>query len=476
MKKIKKPVFFIVFTIIALFSVSVFTGVYSYYGDIKRTYIKGVSDIRLGIDIQGGVDVTFTSSDDYDATDEQLDAASAIIKQRLTKLSINDSETYIDYAKDRIIVRFPWQAGETDFDPEKAVSELGETAMLTFREGKEMDSEGKPTGVTESTIILQGQDVTSATVQPQPNQTTGKYEDVVVLKLSDEGKQKFAEATARLATENGVISIWMDDTCVSAPTVQSAITDGEAVISGGNGGFADGEAKELADKINSGALPFKLVTSSFKTISPTLGTGALDAMVLSGIVAFAIIAIYIIVLYKLPGVVAVIALVGQIAGMLCAISRYFGFMPSATLTIPGIAGIILSVGMGVDANIITSERIKEEINNGRSLETALKLGYKRASSAIIDGNLTIVIVAIVLMGAFGTPDSVWYKLFSWAFRWFPSSTEGTVYSFGYTLLVGVIMNFIMGVTATKLMTVSLSRFKPFKNKKLYGYKGGETNE
>ena len=231
MKKIKKPVFFIVFTIIALFSVSVFTGVYSYYGDIKRTYIKGVSDIRLGIDIQGGVDVTFTSSDDYDATDEQLDAASAIIKQRLTKLSINDSETYIDYAKDRIIVRFPWQAGETDFDPEKAVSELGETAMLTFREGKEMDSEGKPTGVTESTIILQGQDVTSATVQPQPNQTTGKYEDVVVLKLSDEGKQKFAEATARLATENGVISIWMDDTCVSAPTVQSAITDGEAVIS-----------------------------------------------------------------------------------------------------------------------------------------------------------------------------------------------------------------------------------------------------
>lgn len=465
MKKIGKSAFFIVFALIVLFSASSVLGLNYVYGDNSTTLINGVDDIRLGIDIQGGVDVTFAPSDGYDATTEQLDSATEIIKTRLVSLGINDSEVYSDEKSDRIIVRFPWQAGETDFDPEAAVKELGEMAELTFRYGSdyELDEDGE-TVVPTGDIILSGTDIASAKAVSQLNDS-GEYEYVVSLTLSDTGTEAFATATTELAGTSTAISIWMDNTMISAPTVSSAITDGEAVISGS---FTYDSAKELADQINSGSLPFKMETSSFKTISPTMGEGSLDAIVLAGIIAFACIAVYMIVLYRLPGFVAVIALIGQIAGSLAVVSGWFGFMNSSTLTIPGIAGIILSAGMGVDANIITGERIKEELRSGKSLESALKTAYKRAASAIIDGNITNVIVAIVLMGAFGVPSSFFAKLLHPIFFAFSATAEGVVYSFGFTLLAGVIFNFIMGVFAAKIMVISLSKFKCFKNKKLYG--------
>ena len=210
-------------------------------------------------------------------------------------------------------------------------------------------------------------------------------------------------------------------------------------------------------------------TSSFKTISPTMGEGSLDAILLAAAIAFALIAVYMVVLYRLPGFVAVIALIGQVAGSIAAISGWFGFRNGSTLTIPGIAGIILAVGMGVDANIITGERIKEELHSGKSLDSAIKIAYKRAFAAILDGNITNVIIAIILMGAFGVPTSFFSKILnSTVFRAFGATAEGVVYSFGYTLLVGVICNFIFGVFASRLMVTSLSKFKCFKNRKLYG--------
>ncbi|MGN0605657.1 MAG: protein translocase subunit SecF [Oscillospiraceae bacterium] len=455
MKKIKKPVFFIVFLIIMAFTGTAMLGFTTQYGDITTTRIKGVSDIRLGIDIQGGVDVTFTPQDGVDATDDQLASVMEVMKVRLSSLNINDSEVYVDNDKDRVIVRFPWQSGETDFDPEKAVAELGETAMLRFIEGTEYDLDK---------VIAQGTDIKNAFVSRQPNDTTGDYDYVVALEFSDEGSQKFADATGRLYESNGSISIWMDENCVNTASVSAHITNGSAVITGD---YDYDSAKSLADKINSGALPFNLVTSSFKTISPTLGSGALQAMILSGIIAFIFIAVYMIVLYRLPGFVSVIALTGQVAGTLAVVSGYFSFMDSSTLTIPGIAGIILAVGMGVDANIITFERIKEEIRAGRNVEKALENGYSRAFSAIFDGNITVIIVAIVLMGAFGVPSSIFAKALSWVFFMFGASAEGTIFSFGFTLMVGVILNFLMGVLASKLMLGSLAKFKPFKNKKMY---------
>src|SRR5699024_905105 len=153
------------------------------------------------------------------------------------------------------------------------------------------------------------------------------------------------------------------------------------------------------DKISAGALPYKLETSNFRTISASMGTGARNAMLIAGVIAFVLVALYMIIVYRLPGVVSSIALVGQVVGTIACITGFFGNIPSFTLTIPGIAGIILAVGMGVDANVVTFERIKEELSKGKTLNSALELGYSRAWAAIFDGNITIVFVAVILMGA-----------------------------------------------------------------------------
>ncbi len=470
MGKVKKPVFFIVCALILIFAASVIFGYTYYYGDMETVYVKGVNNIRFGIDIKGGVDVTFTPPEGIDAEDNQLDAAKQVIVQRMVNLGITDYESYIDYNNDRIIVRFPWKEGEANFDPEAAVKELGETAELTFREGYETDELGMYTGVTKDNVILVGSDVQEA-YAAYTQDSSGAREWLVSLELTDTGAQKFAEATERLYQENGVISIWMDETCFSYPRVSAVITDGRATISGN---FDADSAKELADKINSGALPFKLVTASFSTISPSLGTGALEAMVIAGLIAFAFIAVFMIAVYRLPGAVSVIALIGQVAGTLAFISGYFGFMNGSILTIPGIAGIILAVGMGVDANVITSERIKEELINGKTLNGSIESGFKRAFSAILDGNVTMILVAIILMGAFGTPDSIFSKMLHFVFFMFGPSTAGTIYSFGFTLLTGVALNLFFGVFCSRLMLSSLSKFKVFRNPKFYG--GGAKNE
>ncbi len=463
MKKNNKSVFFIVGILILAFAASTLFGFSTYFGDIETVRIKGVKDIRLGIDIQGGVDVTFKPEGDTDVSESQLKVATEVMKARLVSLNINDSEVYNDTKNDRIIVRFPWQAGEKNFDPEAAVKELGDTAELTFRIGDEYDTDEEGNITPKGEIVLRGADINTASNGPATEEEGGGY--LVQLKLNDSGKEKFAKATAQLAGSSTPLSIWLDDEMISAPTVKEALTQGTAVITGN---FTYESSKLLADKINSGALPFNLETVSFKTISPTMGQGSLDAMILAGIIAMIFIAIYMIVLYRLPGFVAVIGLIGQVAGSLAAVSGWFGFMNSSTLTIPGIAGIILAVGMGVDANIITAERIKEEINTGKTVESSLRVAYKRAFTAILDGNLTMILVAIVLMGAFGVPSSPFAKLLKPLFFAFGATTEGVIYSFGFTLMVGIILNFLMGVFCSRLMLTSLAKFKVFKNKKLYG--------
>jgi len=464
-KKTGKSTFFIVVAFIALFAVTSVLGIDKVFGDNRTTYIKGVDDIRLGIDIKGGVDVTFGPADDYDADKGQLAAANEVIKTRLASLGITDNEVYSDEKSDRIIVRFPWKVGETNFDPESAVKELGEMAQLTFRKGTDTTTDENGNEVPSGEIVLNGDDIASAK-GVYSTQDGKEYEWMVSLKLNESGEAKFEAATSELAGTSTPISIWMDNTLISAPTVNSAITGDSAVI---EGNFDDESATKLANQINSGALPFKMETKSFRTISPTMGEGSLDAILLAALIAFIGIAIYMIFLYRLPGCVAVIALCGQVVGSIAAITGWFGFMNGSTLTIPGIAGIILAVGMGVDANIITGERIKEELRTGKSLDAAIKIAYKRAFSAILDGNITNVIIAVILMGAFGVPDSFFSNILNKTiFFAFGATAEGVVYSFGFTLLAGVVCNFIFGVFASRLMVTSLSKFKCFRNRKLYG--------
>lgn len=455
MKRIGKPVFFIVAILIVAFTSLSFFGISNYYGDTKNIYIKGAGDIRWGIDIRGGVDVTFTPPSSLkDVSKEDMQKAETTIKQRLVSLNITDNEVYTDYDKHRIIVRFPWKEGESNFNPEDAIKELGETAELTFREGTEQ------TGA----VILTGDNVVKAEAAVQ-NTDTGGVQQVVSLEFDSEGTKKFSAATARQAAQKGAISIWMDDTLISAPSVSKQITESTCII---EGNFTAESAKELADKITAGALPFKLETENYNAITPTLGLGARDAMLLSGIIAFVLVCIIMIVLYRLPGVVASIGLLGQVGGMIAAVHGFLPMVPSFTLTLPGIAGIILSIGIGVDANVIISERIKEEINNGKSIDSAIDTGFHRGFSAVLDGNVTNVIVAVILMGAFGPPNTFFNTLLKPIFFMFGPSTAGAIYSFGYTLLVGVIFNFIMGVFCSRVMLKSLSRFKCFRKPAFYG--------
>ena len=450
-KKTGKPWFFIVAAlIIALTSISFF-GVKNYYGDNETVYFKSASDIRWGIDIQGGVEAVFSPETDKEVTKAQLEAAKEVIDTRLINLGVTDYETSIDTRNDQIIVRFPWQSGEDEFDATSAINELGDTAVLTFCSGSTYNKDK---------IVLTGStDVKEASV------VLDKGNPCVSLKLTATGRKKFASATA--ANLNKTIAICLDETVISAPTVNSVIADGNAVITGK---FTYDECKSLASKINSGSLPFKLTVddSKLQVISATLGKEALNTMLIAGIIAFCVICIIIIVRYRLPGFISCIALVGQVGGMIACVSGFFGGTNSFTLTIPGIAGIILSVGMGIDANVITSERITEELRKGKGVVTAIDSGFSNALSAIIDGNVTNVIVSVVLMGCFGPSDSFFAKVFSPIMHLFGASVSGSVYSFGYTLLMGVIFNFIMGVFASRVMLKSLSNFKCMRKPWLYG--------
>ena len=452
-KRAGKPAFFIVFALILALTYATFFGIENYYGDTRNVYVKGANDIRWGIDISGGVEAVFSPDKaDVDITDEDMDAAKSIIETRLVNNNITDYEVYSDSDNHQIIVRFPWAAGESDFDAASAVQELGETALLTFCRNED----------SEDVILSGAEDIEKAEAGMDQD---GNY--VVYLYFTDAGTSKFSAATAELV--GSTISIWMDDTMLQAPTVNEAITTGEAYITG----MADADAaKSLADKINAGSLPFALTVdnSKLQVISATLGSDALEVMLIAGAVAFGLVCLLMILRYRLNGVVAAIALLGQLAGSVACISGFFPNSDSFTLTIPGIAGIILSIGVGVDCNVIAAERIRDEFQKGKTIDGAIDSGYKNSLSAIIDGNVTIVIVSFGLMGAFGSPDSFLGTVFSPIMSLFGSSITGSIYSFGYTLLIGVIFNLVMGVLASKYMLKSLSQLKFMRNPAFYGGK------
>lgn len=371
--------------------------------------IKGVQEMRYGIDIRGGVEAVFEPQDlGRKATNEELDTAREVIEMRLDSLNITDREVTVDKSGGYLIVRFPWKSDETDFNPEDAIAELGDMAKLAF-----CDEQGN--------VLVEGKNVADA--MPQKDASGVAQEYVVQLSFDDEGAKLFEEATGNNIGKP--IGIYMDEELISNPTVEAKISGGQAVI---NGMDSFEEAKELADKINSGALPFSLSTTSFSTISPTLGNNALNIMVIAGALAFVIVCLFMMIYYKLPGMIACITLVLQMVLQLLSLS-----VPQYTLTLPGIAGIILSLGMAVDANIIISERISEELKKGVTVRQSIINGYKQGFTSVLDGNVTTAIVAVILM-IFGS---------------------GTMLSFGYTLLAGMVINVIIGVSVSKSIQLSV---------------------
>lgn len=408
--KAKKRTFFIMLVGIIILTYVAFFGMGS---------LKGANQMRYGIDIRGGVDAIYEPLDlDRKPTADEMESARSVIEARLDAKKILDREVTVDTENGRVLVRFPWKSDEKAFNPEQAISEIGQTAKLTFRD-------------SQNNILVEGKHVKSST--PQMDTQNNKY--VVQLSFDEEGAKLFAEATKRLIGQP--ISIYMDELLISTATVNEAITDGNAVISGN---FTVEESKALAEKINAGALPFSMVTKNHSTISPSLGNGALDVMLIAGAVAFALICVFMIGKYRLVGLISCIVLGMQLGAQLLALS-----IPQFTLTLPGIAGIILSLGMSVDTNVIIGERIGEELRKGTRLEKAIVSGYHRAFSAVFDGNATSAIVAVILM-IFGS---------------------GTMLSFGYTLLTGIILNFAAGIFSSKIMLLSVVQFKKMQAPRLF---------
>jgi preprotein translocase subunit SecD len=396
---------------------------------IQGFKIRGANDINFGIDIRGGVYARmYAITDDGKLPSKtNLDTATSTIGKRLDFSGITDRVVTPNYDGGYIIVEIPAKKG---IDPKEAIKYIGNTAKLTFREvdEKQVNSDGTYKAVGK--VVVDGKDVVDA----KPEQGDTGIE--IALTFNDAGTKAFADATASLIGKR--LGIYLDDKQLMAPTVNVAIPDGKAVIT--NIGTAE-QAKEYSDLIRSGALPFKLEARQYNSISPTLGESALKVSIYAGIVAFIIVCLFMIGYYRLPGIFANIALWGHTVIQLLAISWL-----NLSLTLPGIAGVILTIGMGVDANVIIFERIKEELKNGKTLRAAIDVGFKRAFTAILDANMTTLIAAGVL----------------WKFG------SGPMVSFAYTLGIGVILSFLTAVTASRIMLRSVSDVNIAKHHWLYG--------
>lgn len=435
---------------VKFFSILIITGILTWiaaYGSILGFDIPGANDIRPGIDIQGGVDAKLyaVTKDNSKPSKDDLDAAKTIIGKRLDDKMIFDKIITVDYDKAYVLVQIPHKKGEA-FDPQKSIEEIGATALLTFQEVDETKKSATGEYLPTGKIILNGEDVDNATAELTSNGSG--YE--VSLKLKSAGAAKFSEATGRLVGKP--IAIFMDEKLISAPNVNEQISGGSASINlGGTKSEAQQvEAKRLAGLIKSGSLPFKLEAKQVNNISPTLGSNALSVSLNAFVVAFILICLFMIFYYRLPGLIACIALFLHTVLEILALSWLH-----ITVTLPGIAGLILTIGMAVDANVIIFERIKEEMRNGKTLHAAIDVGFKRAFSAILDGNVTTLIAAAVLL-KFGT---------------------GPIQSFAWTLGIGVTLSFLTAVTATRLMLRSVSDLDIAKHRWLYGIsmRGGKAN-
>ena len=376
---------------------------------VGKYILKPVSRaISLGLDLRGGISTEYvakdTSVDDFDTL---MNGTVEVLRSRLTNSGFTEANV-ARQGSDRIRVEIPDVS-----DPEQVVEIIGKPAHLEFRE-------------PDGTVVIEGKDIQEAFVSLD-NETTNY---VVAFRLNSEGTSKFAEATARLI--GSAISIYLDDDLVSSPRVQSAITGGQGTITFGNITQQQSweEAQNLSMLIMSGALPLDIEESETRAISATLGIKAIDGALIAGLIGFGLVILFMIVMYRLPGVASALALCIYVLIVFYALA-----ISGAQLTLQGIAGILLGIGMAVDANVIIFERFREELKAGRSAMNALTFGYKNALSAIIDANVTTIIAAVVLL-YFGT---------------------GTIKGFATTLLIGVLASLVTAVFVTRFLCKQVLR-------------------
>ena len=370
--------------------------------------------IKQGLDLQGGTHVVLQAVDtpELKVDDDAVNRSVKIIERRVNELGLTEPVIQRQ-GKDRIIVELPGVK-----DPEKAIAMLGRTAMLQFK-----DMNGK--------VVLTGKDLKDARAQvSQGNQA------VVGLEFSEEGGKKFGELTARNIGKQ--IAIELDGEVLTAPVVQEAITGGRAQISGSR---TVEEAEHLAILLRSGSLPVKIEVMENRTVGPTLGQDSKDKSVKAFSIGIIGVFVFMLLFYRLSGLVADIALLLYVM-LLLFVMRYLG----ATLTLPGIAGIILSIGMAVDANVLIFERFKEEIKKGKTLRSAMDAGFGRALVTILDSNVTTLMAAAVL------------------FYLGPGPIKG----FAVTLALGTLLSMFTAVTITKYLLRFLIYSNITKNPAFFG--------
>ena len=385
------------------------------YQGIGEGKTLSAGNIKQGLDLSGGVYIVY-EADKEDVTAEEMQAAVSLIQGRMDWNGWTEAEVAQE-GTNRIRVDIPGVE-----NAEEAIREIGQTAQLSF-----VDETGK--------VLLTGDMVADATKQVGATQKGVNAEPYVALKFNDEGKQLFAEATA--ANIGKPIYIVMDGEVISAPMVQSAITTGEASITGN---FTGESAEELASLIRAGSLPFNLNVIQMKNVGARLGADALATGVKAGAIGLALVLIFMLVVYKVLGFAADLALIIYVGLELILLNAF-----NITLTLPGIAGIILSVGMAVDANVVVFERLKEELVEGKTLRVAVKNGFSRALPAILDGNVTTLIAAVVLF--------------------FLGS--GRVKGFATTLIMGIIISMFTALVVTRLIVNGLMQ-GGCSNPKYYG--------
>ncbi|MBB6621927.1 protein translocase subunit SecD [Clostridium gasigenes] len=372
--------------------------------------------ITKGLDLQGGVSVLMEIKDE-DVKKEDLEKTRQLLALRVNKLGVSETTVTTEGQK-RIRVDIPGA-----FDSSDIVKNLTKSGKLEFK-----DSEGS--------VVLEGKDVSKATAILD-NQTN---KPVISLELNDDGKGKFAEATGNNIGKK--ITIFMDEDEISSPVVETKIADGKAIISGSENLK---EAQNTASLINSGALPVALESVSVKNVGAQLGAEALPNALKAGAVGIALIFMFMIAYYRVPGLIASIALVAYVTLVLLIFVEV-----GATLTLPGIAGFLLTIGMAVDANVLIFERTKEELSKGISIKSAIKKGFENAASSIIDSNVTTIIAALVLYFV-GT---------------------GAVKGFAATLMIGVFVSMFTALVITKKL-INLSVEMGFlKNISQFRVKGG----
>jgi len=362
-----------------------------------------VTNIRQGLDLMGGVSILYEADHPNPSTDD-MNAANNMLRDRLDRRGYTEATSVIEGTR-QIRVEIPGVD-----DPAAAVAEIGQTALLTF-----VDLEGN--------VLLTGADVANARSEFIQQHQGGPAERVVALEFTSQGTHLFAEATR--ANLGRPLFIYMDDVQISAPTVQAVITAGTATISGN---FNRETADLLASQIRAGSLPFSLNVISDSLIGPRLGAEALRTSIIAGIIGLALVLIFMAFVYRTMGLCANLALIIYVALVMVMLSGF-----TITLSLPGIAGIILSIGMAVDANIVIFERIREEVIAGKTLRGAIRTGYRRAWPAIMDSNVTTLIAGFVLF-------------------WLGT---GPIMGFAQMLIIGILVSMFTCLFVTRIITTCL---------------------